>query len=73
LATLRRVPDYAAVYGRRGWRIVPGIDRVYVNERARSELSWRPRYDFRALIHRLRAGEDVRSPLARMVGKKGYS
>jgi nucleoside-diphosphate-sugar epimerase len=73
LATLRRVPDYAAVYGRRGWRMVPGIDRVYVNERARNELGWRPRYDFRRLIHRLRAGEDVRSPLARMVGSKGYS
>jgi UDP-glucose 4-epimerase len=73
LATLRRVPDYAAVYGRRGWRMVPGIDRVYVNERARNELGWRPRYDFRALIYRLRAGEDIRSPLARSVGSKGYS
>jgi UDP-glucose 4-epimerase len=73
LATLRRVPDYAAVYGRRGWRMIPGIDRVYVNERARNELGWRPRYDFRVLIHRLRAGGDVGSPLARIVGSKGYS
>jgi UDP-glucose 4-epimerase len=73
LVTRRRVPDYAAEYERRGWRMVPGIDRVYVNERARDELGWRPKYDFPALIDRLRAGEDVRSPLARVVGSKGYS
>ncbi len=24
----------------------PGIDRVYVNARARADLEWRPRYDF---------------------------
>jgi nucleoside-diphosphate-sugar epimerase len=72
LATRRRVPDYAAEYERRGWRMVPGIDRVYVNERARSDLGWRPKYDFPTLIARLRAGEDVRSPLARKVGSKGY-
>src|SRR5262249_23614935 len=38
----RRVPHYAKVYGRRRWRMFPGIDRVYVNERARRELGWRP-------------------------------
>jgi nucleoside-diphosphate-sugar epimerase len=73
LATRRRVPGYSAEYERRGWLMVPGIDRVYVNERARNELGWRPRHDFPALIARLRAGEDVRSPLAREVGSKGYS
>jgi UDP-glucose 4-epimerase len=72
-ATRRRVPDYSAEYERRGWLMVPGIDRVYVNERARNDLGWRPKYDFPALIARMRAGEDTRSPLARMVGSKGYS
>jgi nucleoside-diphosphate-sugar epimerase len=72
LAARRRVPDYEAEYARRGWKMVPRIDRVYVNERARRELGWRPRYDFQLLIERLRAGEDVRSPLARKVGSKGY-
>jgi len=72
LAARRRVPDYEAEYARRGWKMVPRIDRVYVNERARRELGWRPRYDLRFLIDRLRAGEDVRSPLARKVGSKGY-
>jgi UDP-glucose 4-epimerase len=68
----RHVPEYEAQYTRRSWRMLPGIDRVYVNERARTELGWRPRYDFRLLIERLRAGEDPRSPLARLVGSKGY-
>jgi UDP-glucose 4-epimerase len=45
--------------------------RVYVNERARTELGWQPKYDFRFLIGRLR-GEDMRSSLARLVGAKGY-
>jgi UDP-glucose 4-epimerase len=52
--------------------MVPGIDRVYVNERARNELGWQPRYSFSFIIDRLRAGEDMRSPLARLVGSKGY-
>jgi UDP-glucose 4-epimerase len=68
----RHVPDYEAEYQRRGWRMFPSIDRVYVNERARKELGWRPRYDFRYIIDRLRAGDELRSPLARLVGSKGY-
>jgi UDP-glucose 4-epimerase len=68
----RHVPDYEEEYARRGWKMVPSIDRVYVNERARKELGWAPRYDFRFLIDRLRKEEDVRSPLARLVGSKGY-
>jgi UDP-glucose 4-epimerase len=68
----RRVPGYEAEYARRGWKMAPGIDRVYVNERARRELGWQPRHDFTSLIARLRAGEDIRSPLARLIGSKGY-
>jgi len=70
--TQRYVPAYESEYTRRGWRMLPGIDRVYVNERARNELGWRPRYDFRFIVDRLTAGEDVRSPLAQLVGSKGY-
>ena len=68
----RRVPEYAEEYARRGWRMFPGIERVYVNERARRELGWRPRYDFRRIIDCLRAGDAPGSPLARAVGSKGY-
>jgi UDP-glucose 4-epimerase len=68
----RRVPRYEAVYASRGWSMFPGIDRVYVNERARSELGWRPRYDFDHIIDLLDTGKEPRSPLARAVGSKGY-
>lgn len=66
------VPEYEEEYGRRGWSMLPGIDRVYVNSRAREELGWRPRFDFRYVLDRLRSGEDAISPLAREVGSKGY-
>jgi nucleoside-diphosphate-sugar epimerase len=68
----RRVPGYEEEYARRGWKMFPGIERVYVNERARRQLGWQPRYDFRRVVERLKAGEDARSPLARAVGSKGY-
>jgi nucleoside-diphosphate-sugar epimerase len=68
----RRVPDYEEEYDRRGWRMFPGIDRVYINERARRELGWQPRYDFRCILDLLKSSSDIRSPLARAVGSKGY-
>jgi nucleoside-diphosphate-sugar epimerase len=68
----RYVPDYDAEFARRGWRMTPAIDRVYDNARARTELGWQPRHDFRALVARLKAGEDISSPLARKIGSKGY-
>jgi UDP-glucose 4-epimerase len=67
-----KFPDLDREYQRRGWRLFPGIDRVYVNARARAELGWRPRYDFRRLLDALSRDEDPRSPLARAVGAKGY-
>jgi UDP-glucose 4-epimerase len=66
------IPEYEAEYERRQWKMFPSIDRVYVNERARQELGWLPRYDFYSVIDRLKKGEDVRSPLAQLVGSKGY-
>jgi UDP-glucose 4-epimerase len=72
-AVMRRlVPEYEHVYAQRGWTMFPSIERVYVNERARAELGWTPRYDFRFALERLAAGEDPRSPLALAVGAKGY-
>ncbi len=68
----RRVPEYAEEYARRGWKMFPRIERVYVNERARRELGWQPRYDFRRIINCLRTGDAPRSPLAHAVGSKGY-
>ncbi|WP_213285187.1 NAD(P)-dependent oxidoreductase [Bradyrhizobium sp. sGM-13] len=68
----RYVPEFEAEFARRGWTMFPGIDRVYVNDRARAELGWQPRHDFRAMIARLREDDDIRSPLAREIGSKGY-
>ena len=68
----RLFPGYEEEYERRGWRIFSSIDRVYVNERARRELGWQPRYDFAYVLERLRAGDDPRSPISRAVGSKGY-
>ncbi len=68
----RRVPEHEAEYMRRGWKMVPKIDRVYVNDRARTELGWQPRHDFRSLIRRLKAGEEPTSGLACLIGSKGY-
>ena len=68
----RRAPGYEAEYSRRGWRVFPGIERVYDNALARQELGWRPTYDFAHVLDRLRADEDPRSPLAQAIGTKGY-
>jgi len=68
----QRVPGYEPEFERRGWKMFPDIGRVYVNERARKELGWQPRYDFRYVVDRLKAGDDWRSPLARVIGSKGY-
>jgi nucleoside-diphosphate-sugar epimerase len=72
LVVRRRVPDYELEYARRGWRMFPSIDRVYVNERARKELAWRPRCDFHHVLDCLNRGIDFRSPLARAIGSKRY-
>ncbi len=72
-AVVRRLfPHYDDLYVRRGWRMFPSIERVYVNDRARRELGWSPRYDFGRALDRLGDGADPRSALARAVGAKGY-
>ncbi|GAP96599.1 UDP-glucose 4-epimerase [Leptolyngbya sp. NIES-2104] len=68
----RKFPDYEEEYSRRGWKMFPGIERVYVNEKARNELGWQPKYDFRSMLDRLKSGADPRSSLARVIGSKGY-
>lgn len=64
--------DYEDVYQRRGWKMFPGIDRVYVNERARKDLGWNPKYDFWNVLECLKAEKDPRSELARKIGSKEY-
>jgi nucleoside-diphosphate-sugar epimerase len=68
----RHFADVDAIFAERGWRMFPAIERVYVNERARTELGWKPRHDFRRALDLLAAGQDPRSALAASVGAKGY-
>jgi UDP-glucose 4-epimerase len=68
----RLAPQYQSIYSARGWKMLPVLDRVYVNDRAREVLKWRPQYDFSRALKALAAGADWRSPLARQVGAKGY-
>ena len=68
----KRVPEYEQIYQRIGWKMFEGIDRVYVNEAARNDLQWEPKYNFAHILSRLREGTDPRSPIARVVGSKGY-
>jgi len=68
-----RVPQAAAVYAARGWRVPSGLGRVYDNAHARAELGWAPQYDFLYALRTLAAGsDDFRSPLAQAIGAKGY-
>ena len=66
------VPEFDDAYRRRGWAMFPGIERVYVNELARTQLGWQPRWDFRRVLERLHASDDHRSELAQTIGAKGY-
>lgn len=68
----RYFPDQPDLYTAHGWSMFPTIDRVYVNTRARTELGWRPRYDYRHILDCLAGEADFRSPLAREIGAKGY-
>jgi UDP-glucose 4-epimerase len=68
----RLYPQYERAYQARGWRMLPSIDRVYVNALARRDLDWQPRYNFDSVLTRLCRNEEFRSPLAVAVGSKGY-
>ena len=68
----RRVPGYREVYAARGWSMFPAIDRVYDNARARRDLGWQPRYDFAKVLELIESEGVAGSPLARLIGSKGY-
>jgi UDP-glucose 4-epimerase len=68
----RLFPQSESFYAARDWKLFPQIDRVYVNDRARTELGWRPKYDFEFALKCLSSGQDFRSTLSREVGSKGY-
>ena len=71
-SVVRRYFDYDDEFARRGWSMFPKIERVYVNDRARNDLGWRPKYDFGFVLAQLIAGEPPFSALSSAVGAKGY-
>ena len=68
----RRVPGWEAVFARHGWTPPETLDRVYDNRAAREVLGWQPKIDFAAALARLTTTGNMRSPLAQVIGKKGY-
>jgi nucleoside-diphosphate-sugar epimerase len=65
-------PEFPGLFAKKGWKMLPALDRVYVNAKARELLGWAPKYDFGHVLRCLAAGEDYRSALAVAVGAKGY-
>jgi nucleoside-diphosphate-sugar epimerase len=65
-------PDFKQLFEKRNWKMIPKIDRVYVNDKARKELNWKPKYDFHYILDCLQEGKDFQSELSIAVGKKGY-
>ncbi|TWD75232.1 nucleoside-diphosphate-sugar epimerase [Kribbella amoyensis] len=68
----RLFPEAMKQYQEWGWRMFPSLDRVYVNQRARDDLGWTPRYDFTTAVQRTAETGDPRSDLAKLIGVKGY-
>jgi len=68
----QKYPAFKELYAQKQWQMFPKIGRVYVNERARNELAWKPSYDFQHILDCLKAGKDYRSHLAIELGIKGY-
>jgi Nucleoside-diphosphate-sugar epimerases len=65
-------PDFKKLFAKKGWKILPKIDRVYVNEKARHELGWKPKYDFGYALDCIAIDKDFRSQLSLDIGIKGY-
>lgn len=68
----RRVPEFSDIFASLGWKMFSRIDRVYVNDAARADLGWTPRFDFRRVLELHRAGKSPKSELAEAIGSKGY-
>ena len=65
-------PEFQEFYDANGWQMFPNIGRVYVNEKARNELGWNPKYNFQHILNCLKSGNDYRSELTHLINSKGY-
>ena len=71
-AAVRRHHDFDALYAGVKWSMFDTFDRVYVNDKARTELGWAPKYDFGMALSLMRSGLPPFSRLHMMVGSKHY-
>ncbi|MCF6320138.1 MAG: NAD(P)-dependent oxidoreductase [Proteobacteria bacterium] len=65
-------PDFQEIYTTKNWQMFPNIGRVYVNNKAKNELKWNPKYDFQHILNSLKSGNDYRSELTCLIQPKGY-
>ncbi len=68
----KHFPGYLETYNLLGWTMFDRIDRVYINEAARKDLGWQPKYDFSRILEGLKNGAYPQSPITGLVGLKGY-
>ncbi|KAM0330771.1 hypothetical protein ACHAQA_003725 [Verticillium albo-atrum] len=66
------VPGIEEAFGKRDWKFLGRIDRVYDSSKAVTELGWKPEYTIQGSVERIIRGEEWRSELTFKVGKKGY-
>ncbi|TEA14163.1 UDP-glucose 4-epimerase [Colletotrichum sidae] len=66
------LPGCAAAFDKFGWTFLARLDRVYDSSRAVRELGWRPEWTFERAVASMERGEDWRSELTHIVGRKGY-
>ncbi len=69
---LKYYPNYPELFEKEGWKMFDSIDRVYINDSARVELGWNPKYDFDYVLSCLAENKPFLSELSRFVGFKGY-
>jgi UDP-glucose 4-epimerase len=48
---LKHYPEAAEIYRAKGWEFPQSIDRVYVSDKAKQLLGYRPQYTFEYLLH----------------------
>lgn len=65
-------PEFEELYKKKGWKMFPRIGRVYVNKKAREDLGWNPKYDFKYILECLKKEKAFQSELALKIGIKGY-
>lgn len=72
-AIVKRIfEQFEKAYSLKRWKMFESIDRVYVNDKARTELDWTPKYDFEYLLDSVISNRDHLSPLSIKIGMKGY-